>query len=135
MHFEILTCIKIGVTLIAIAGTQMLLIAWLNEAPFWWIWSNVCLFMFTIAILMANATVLALDPLPKIAGVASSIIGTLGNIAGATGALLGALIYDGTVRNSVIIMGVIGASVTAIYLMKPVICPAIVHHPDELARD
>ncbi len=135
-RFEIMTCIKIGVVLMAIAGTQMLLIAWLNEAPFWWIWTNVCLFMFTIAILMANSTVLALDPLPKIAGVASSIIGTMGNIAGAAGALLGASIYNGSVRNSVIIMGVIGATVAVIYLMKPLICPTpLVHHPDELARD
>jgi DHA1 family bicyclomycin/chloramphenicol resistance-like MFS transporter len=135
-RFEILTCVKIGVALIAIAGTQMLIIAFLNEAPFWWVWSNVCLFMFTIAILMANSTVLALDPLPKIAGVASSIIGTTSNIAGAAGALLAATIYDGTVRNSVIIMGSIGAAVTLIYLAKPLICPTpLVHHPKELARD
>ncbi len=136
MHFEILTCIKIGVVLIAIAGIQMLIIAGLNEAPFWWLWSSVCLYMFTIAIIMANATVLALDPLPKIAGVASSIIGTLQNIIGASGALLGAMIYDGTIRNAVIIMGVIGTAVALIYLMRPIICPIpLVHHPDELARD
>jgi DHA1 family bicyclomycin/chloramphenicol resistance-like MFS transporter len=135
-RFAILTCIKIGVVLIAIAGIQMLIIAFLNEAPFWWVWSNVCLFMFTIAILMANSTVLALDPLPRIAGVASSIIGTMSNIAGATGALIGATIYDGSVRNSVIIMGSIGVTVTLIYLSKPLICPTpLVHHPKELARD
>lgn len=136
LHFEILTCIKIGVVLIAIAGAQMLLIAWLNAAPFWWIWSNVCLFMFTIAILMANSTVLALDPLPKIAGVASSIIGTLSNVSSACGALLGAALYNGSVRNAVIIMGVIGVAVALIYLMRPLICTTpIVHHPRELARD
>ena len=135
-RFELMTCIKIGVVLIATSGIQLLIMAWFDAAPFWWLWSSVCLFMFIIAILMANATVLALDPLPKIAGVASSIIGTFGNVAGAIGALLGAIIYDGTVRNSVIIIGVIGASVTAIYLMKPLICPTpLVHHPDELARD
>jgi len=136
LHFEILTCIKIGVVLIAIAGIQMLIIAGLNEAPFWWLWSSVCLYMFTIGIIMANATVLALDPLPKIAGVASSIIGTLQNIIGASGALLGAMIYDGTVRNSVLIMGVTGTAMALIYLLRPVICPRpLVHHPDELARD
>jgi len=135
-RFEIMTCIRIAVVLIAASGLQMLLIAWLDAAPFWWVWANVCLFMFTIAILMANTTVLALDPLPKIAGVASSIIGTLSNVAGAVGALIGASIYNGSVRNSVIIMGVIGTAVTLIYLMRPLICPAaLVHHPDELARD
>jgi DHA1 family bicyclomycin/chloramphenicol resistance-like MFS transporter len=136
LHFEILTCIKIGVTLLAIAGVQMLLIAWLNAAPFWWLWSNVCVFMFTIAILMSNSTVLALDPLPKIAGVASSIIGTFSNVSSACGALLGAALYDGSVRNATITMGVIGVSVAVVYLMRPLICPSpIVHHPRELARD
>ncbi len=136
LHFEILTCIKIGIVLIAVAGIQMLIIAGLNEAPFWWLWGSVCLYMFTIGIIMANATVLALDPLPRIAGVASSIIGTLQNIIGASGALLGAMIYDGTVRNAVVIMGVMGTAVALVYLLRPVICPRpLVHHPDELARD
>ena len=81
------------------------------------------------------ATVVALDPLPKIAGVASSIIGTLQNIMGATGALVGAYIYDGSVRNAVIIMAGVGLLVVAVFLLKPFICPRIVHHPDELARD
>ncbi len=134
-RFEIMTCIKIGVVLMATSGVQLLIMAWLDAAPFWWLWSSVCLFMFTIAILMANSTVLALDPLPKIAGVASSIIGTFSNVAGAAGASLGAVIYNGSVRNSVIIMGVVGITVALIYLAKPLICPApLVHHPDELAR-
>jgi len=135
-RFQIMALIKLGVALIALSGVQLLLIAWLGTAPLWWLWSCVCLFMFTIAILMANSTVLALDPLPRIAGVASSIIGTLQNIAGASGALLGAAIYDGTIRNAVLIMGCSGAGVAIVYLMRPVICPEpLVHHPDELARD
>jgi len=135
-RFQIMPLIKLGVVLIALSGLQLLLIAWLGAAPLWWLWSCVCLFMFTIAILMANSTVLALDPLPKIAGVASSIIGTLQNIAGASGALIGAAIYDGTIRNAVLIMGFAGTGVAIVYLMRPVICPEpLFHHPDELARD
>ena len=80
--------------------------------------------------------VLALDPLPKIAGVASSIIGTLQNIMGASGALLGAVIYDGSIRNSVLIMGSVGMLTVCIFLLRSVIVPGpLVHHPDELARD
>jgi predicted MFS family arabinose efflux permease len=80
--------------------------------------------------------VVALDPLPRIAGVASSIIGTLQNIAGASGALLAALIYDGSVRNAVIIMAIVGLSTTVIFLLRPLIAPGpFMHHPDELARD
>ncbi len=127
--------IVVGIVLYAVSSASLLTMAWLNDGPFVLLWGSICLFMFTVAIVMPNATVIALDPLPKIAGVASSIIGTLQNIFGATGALLGATIYDGSVRNSVIIIGVVGALVTIVYALKPVICPTIVHHPDELARD
>jgi len=136
MHFDQLQLISLGVGLIFASSAQLALIAWLGEAPFCWVWSCVCLFMFTIAILMSNTMVVALDPLPRIAGVASSIIGTLQNVAGASGALLAALIYDGSVPNAVIIMATVGLLTTAIFLLRPLIAPGpFMHHPDELARD
>jgi DHA1 family bicyclomycin/chloramphenicol resistance-like MFS transporter len=119
--------IALGVSLFGISGVQLLFMAWMNQAP--------CVFMFTVAIVMPNSMVIALDPLPRIAGVASSIIGTLQNVIGAAGALVGAAIYDGSIRNAVIIMGVIGMLVVCVFLLRPLICPDIVHHPDELARD
>ena len=92
--------------------------------------------MFTVAILLPNAMVIALDPLPRIAGVASSIIGTLQNLVAATSAIVGALIYNGTVRNSVFIIGLAGAAIVVVFLLKPFIAPGpLQHHPDELARD
>ena len=136
VHCEIMQLIKLGVALIFAASSQLIIVAWLDAAPFWWVWSCVCLYMFTIAILMPNATVLALDPLPKIAGVASSIIGTAQNVAGASGAILGALIYNGSVRNAVIIMATTGTLTAAVFLLRPLIVPEpLVHHRDELARD
>jgi DHA1 family bicyclomycin/chloramphenicol resistance-like MFS transporter len=131
-----LQLIGLGIALIFVASAQLAVIAWLDTAPFWWLWSCVCLFMLTVAILLANAMVVALDPLPRIAGVASSIIGTLQNTIGAGGALLAAVIYDGSVRNSVIIMAAVGLLMTSIFLLRPLIAPGdLVHHPDELARD
>jgi len=136
LRFDQLTLISLGVALMAISSVQLLLIAWLDSAPFWWLWGCVCLFMFTIAILMANSMVLALDPLPKVAGVASSIIGTLQNLIGAAGALGAAFIYDGSIHNSVIIMAGVGVTVTLVFLLKPVIAPGpFMHNPQELARD
>ena len=136
MHFDQLQLIALGVGLIFASSAQLAIIAWLDYAPFWWVWSCVCLFMFTVAILMSNAMVIALDPLPRIAGVASSIVGTLQNIAGASGALFAALIYDGSVRNAVIIIASAGLLTTALFLMRPLIAPGpLVHHPEELARD
>jgi len=136
MRFDQLQLIGLSVGLIFVSSAQLALIAWLDNAPFWWVWTCVCLFMFTIAILMSNTMVVALDPLPRIAGVASSIVGTLQNVAGAAGALFAALIYDGSVRNSVIIMATVGLVTTVIFLMRPLIAPGpLVHHPEELARD
>ena len=135
-RFDVMQLIKLGVALIFASSAQLAIIAWLDSAPFWWVWACVCLYMFTIAILMPNATVLALDPLPKIAGVASSIIGTTQNAVGASGAILGALIYDGSVRNTVIIMATAGTVTAGIFLFRPLIVPEpLVHHRDELARD
>jgi DHA1 family bicyclomycin/chloramphenicol resistance-like MFS transporter len=136
MRFDVMQLIKLGVVLIFASSAQLAVIAWLDTAPFWWLWGCVCLYMFTIAILMPNATVLALDPLPKIAGVASSIIGTTQNVVGASGAVLAALIYDGTVRNAVIIMATTGTVTTVVFLLRPFIAPGVqLHHRDELARD
>jgi DHA1 family bicyclomycin/chloramphenicol resistance-like MFS transporter len=136
MRFDQLQLIGVGAALVFGAGAQLGAIAWLGTAPFWWLWGVVCLFMFAIPILMSNATVIALDPLPSIAGVASSIIGTMQNIMAATGALVGATIYDGTVRNSVLLMAGVGLVVGCLFLMRPLIAPGdLVHHPDELARD
>jgi DHA1 family bicyclomycin/chloramphenicol resistance-like MFS transporter len=136
MRFDQLQLIGLGIALMFIASAQLAIIAWLDSAPFWWLWSSVCLYMFTIAILMSNAMVLALDPLPRIAGVASSIVGTLQNLAGAGGALLGAVIYNGSVRNAVIIIASAGLATSLIFLLRPFIAPgSFVHHPEELARD
>jgi MFS transporter, DHA1 family, multidrug resistance protein len=135
-RFDLLQMISIGVTLIGISGSQLLIIAWLDQAPLWWLWGCVCVFMFTIAILMPNAVVIALDPLPKIAGVASSIIGTLQNAFGASGALVGALIYNGSIRHSILIMATVAMLVVTIFMLRPIIAPGpLLHHPDELARD
>jgi len=136
VRYDIMQLIKLGIALIFVSSAQLVVIAWLETAPFWWVWSCVCLYMFTIAILMPNATVLALDPLPKVAGVASSILGTSQNAVGASGAILGALIYDGTVRNAVIIMATTGTITAGVFLLRPLFVPEpLVHHHDENTHD
>lgn len=136
MRFAVMTLIRVGVLISLLVGLQLGVMVWLDHAPFWWMWPTVCLYMFNVAILAANSTVLALDPLPKIAGVASSILGTAQNIAGATGAICAALIYDGSLRNAIIILAAVSLATVGIYLLRPFFVPGkMVHHPDELARD
>ncbi|MDJ0759234.1 MAG: multidrug effflux MFS transporter [Woeseiaceae bacterium] len=135
-RFEPLQLLGLCAALAAITALQLGYMAWADAAVFWWLWPNFCVFMFTAGILLPNATVLALDPLPRIAGVASSIIGTLNNVAGASGAIFGAMLYDGSVRNSVLIMATVATTIVVVYLARPLICPKpFVRHPDELARD
>jgi len=135
-RFDPLQLIGFGVGVVFVATSQLAIMAWRDTAPFWWVWTCVCLFMFTVSILMANSTVVALDPLPRIAGVASSIIGTLQNTCGASGALLAPAFYDGTLRNAIVIIAGAGLAITLVFLLRPWIAPGdLVHHPDELARD
>jgi DHA1 family bicyclomycin/chloramphenicol resistance-like MFS transporter len=135
-RFDLMQMIALGACVMGVCGLQLLTVAWFDQAPLPWLWGTVCLFMLTVAILLPNATVLALDPLPSVAGVASSIIGTLQNIVGAGSALLAAFIYNGSIRNSIVIMGVAGTTTLVVLLLKPLIAPgSFVHRAGEPADD
>jgi DHA1 family bicyclomycin/chloramphenicol resistance-like MFS transporter len=92
-----------------------LFIAWLNEASIWWLWGNVYLFFFGSGFILSNATALSLDPVPKIAGVASSLIGATQNVASAASAIAASIIYDGSIRNVVIILGTLGLATSLLF--------------------
>ena len=135
-RLDLLQLIGLGISAIGVAGLQFLVMMILDAAPLWWLWGNVCLFFVGIGVLLPNATVLALDPLPKIAGVASSIIGTSQNITGALGALGGAFVFTGGVRNSMMLMTFASLAMVSVFLLRRLICGGpIVHHAQALARD
>jgi DHA1 family bicyclomycin/chloramphenicol resistance-like MFS transporter len=121
LRFGSMQMIGGGTSIIGIAAAQMLVIAWLGDAPFAWLWANVCLYMFGVAFVLANATGLALDPVPKIAGVAASLIGTIQNLAASGGAIVSGMLYDGTVRNVVVLMGVFGVATAVTFLGRNLI--------------
>lgn len=107
-----------GAALIGVAAAQMLLIAWLDAAAFWWVWGNVSLYLFGAGLLMPNATAMALDPLPGTAGVAASIAGTAQNLAAAGSSAVGSMLYDGSLRFVVINMAVCGVAVFAAFMLR-----------------
>lgn len=119
--YGVLRMIAVATTLIGIASLQLLVIAWLGHANFWWFWCNICLFMLGVSFLMPNATAIALDPVPKIAGVAASIIGSSQAFSATFGSLVSSAMYDGTIRNVAILMGVFGTAATVTALMRPLI--------------
>ncbi len=107
----------VGAAVTGIAAIQLFTIAWLGQAPLWWIWGNAVLFMFGMGFLLPNATSLALDPVPGIAGTASSLVTALQNLAGSIGSFAAALIYDGSVSRIVIILGLSGASTAIVFFV------------------
>lgn len=114
----VMRMIGLGAIFIGIASVQLLVIAWLGQANFWWLLGNFCLFMFGVGFLMPNATALALDPVPQIAGVAASIIGTLQSLSSTVGSLMSSNMYDGTIRNVATIMGIFGVATTMMFMSR-----------------
>ena len=128
--------IALGAMLMGLASVQLIAIAILDAAPFAWLWGCICTFMFSLAFTLPNSTVLALDPIPRIAGVGSSLLGTTQNLFGAAGAVIGAGMFDGSVRRSVLLMALAGIGTLAVFLLRPLLAPGPFTHPaDELARD
>ena len=92
--------------------------AWLGQASFWWVWGNVCLFMCSTGFLLPNATALALDPVPEIAGVAASLIGTIQSLAGAGSAVISSALYTGTILNVTLVVGLSGIAPAFVFMFR-----------------
>ncbi len=116
MRFGTMQLIGIGTAILGVAGTELALIAWLGAPGFWWVWGGVCLYTSGVSFIAANATAMALDPVPDIAGAASSIIGTLQNVFGALSAIAAGLFYDGTVASCVVLMAAFGLVTFGLFL-------------------
>jgi DHA1 family bicyclomycin/chloramphenicol resistance-like MFS transporter len=116
LRMNALQVIGIGATLSGAAGIQLVVMALIGHAPFWWVWGCVCLFMSSTAFLMPNAIALALDPVPKVAGVAASLIGTIQSAAGAASAIISSMLYTGTIMNVALVVGFAGTLTLLIFL-------------------
>ena len=133
-RYELPTLIGIGAVLLGLAAASLATIAVLDRAPVSWYWGSLCAYLLAVGVLMPNATVVALEPLPKVAGVASSIIGSIQNLTGAAGATIGAAIYDGSVRNASVTIAIAGTVTFVIWLLRPLISPKPIgeHHSERL---
>jgi len=120
-RFNAMQLAGLGAWLIGIAAAQILLMAWIGAAAFWWVWGNVCLYMCGSSFLLANATAIALDPVPRISGAAASIVGTTQNLFASSGAIATAMIYDGTMRTAVFLMGIFGVVTLLVFVLRDAI--------------
>jgi len=121
LRFDAIKMIGVGALLAGIAGVQLLIMALLGQAGFWWLWGNLCLFMCATGFLLPNATALALDPVPGIAGVAASLIGTLQSLAGATSAIVSSALYTGTILNVTVVVGGAGIATLTLFWSRELI--------------
>lgn len=118
LNFDTMWMIGAGTGLAGLAGVQLLLMTWLGDVPFWWLWGSVCLYMFATAFLVPNATALALEPVPEIAGAAASVIGTLQSFAGAASAIVSSALYTGTILNVTLVVGGAGMALVLLFLLR-----------------
>ncbi len=113
--------IGVGAAIAGLAGVQLLIMTWLGDAGFWWLWGNACLFMCATGFLFPNATALALDPVPEIAGVASSIMGTIQSLSGAVSAVVSSALYTGTIVNVTLVVGISGVGALLVFALRPLL--------------
>ena len=114
----VLQVMGVGIGFLALASLQLALIAWLNSAPFWWLWGSICMFFFSAGFILPNATAMALEPVPEIAGVASSLMGAAQNAASATTAIIASILFANDVRSSVSLMAILGLAAVALFLAR-----------------
>ena len=116
LHWQVLQGVGLGALLVGLGGLGLLLAAWLDAPPFWLVWGCVCSYLAGYSFVFANASAMALEPLPNTAGVASSIIGSTQHTLAAISAVAAAAIYDGTVARSVIVMGAFGTAALLLFI-------------------
>lgn len=93
-RFSTLQFLQFGFAGYAISAVMCAAILLFDIAGFWMFWCSLIPFLMGMGLIFSNATAIALEPLPKVAGFAASILGTL-QIAFATiGAGLTGMFYD-----------------------------------------
>ena len=87
-----------GSWLMLAGGASAAAFAWAGSAHWAAIVAPFALMLFGAALVLPNATALALSPFPHAAGSASSLIGAIGFTAGALLSILLGTLFDGTPR-------------------------------------
>ncbi len=103
-HRDLEQVLSAGAGLLALSGLGLAaVLAGLLEGlvPFW---GFVSLFIFGVGVLLPSATMLALEHVPEIAGLAAALIGTVQLAGGALVSALAAAAFDGTPRAMIIVL-------------------------------
>jgi DHA1 family bicyclomycin/chloramphenicol resistance-like MFS transporter len=111
------TMLRAAASVLAATGVALLAASRPDVVPLTLLWSLVMLYAFAFGIVTPTTTSLALEPLPTVAGFASSIIGTVQSAAGAAMSAVAAWLYAGSTQSLTLLMGCAGVATGAIYLL------------------
>ncbi|MFK7982662.1 MAG: MFS transporter [Saprospiraceae bacterium] len=111
--------LRYGIMLISLSAIGLVFCQWVGDLPFWVIWFFCCLFVASMGFLFPNTNIIAMDPLPQIAGFASSILGAFMIMGGAIATAIAANFYNSTVFSITAAIIFCSLFTTIIYFIKP----------------
>ncbi|MFQ3234909.1 MAG: DHA1 family bicyclomycin/chloramphenicol resistance-like MFS transporter [Paraglaciecola sp.] len=121
-HYSLHTILGLGMLCFILAALLFIPMVFFAHAPFILLWTAVSLYMLGFGFMFPTTTTLILQPLPKNAGFAASMLGTAQTSAGAIVSALAALLYNQSIAPLCFLLGSAGLISATIYfftLRKP----------------
>lgn len=110
--------LKLSAGMLGLVGAGLFVLSFVPSPPLYIVGPLIMLYCGFNGIILPNASALALGPLPRTAGLAASILGTIQVAAGAIISAAAIQFYDGTAQNLLTIMGVAGMIVVTILVTR-----------------
>lgn len=107
----------VGSAICAVAGTTGMVLAWSGIQTIPAVIGPIVLYFLGAALVMPNGTAGAIGPFPRMAGVASSLLGFLQMGTGSLAGYLVGLLHDGTTRVMTTSIGLMGLATLAVFLL------------------
>lgn len=111
-RFSTLQLLQTGFAGYAISAVMCAAILLFDIGGFWMFWWSLIPFLIGMGLIFSNATAIALEPLPKVAGFAASILGTLQIGFATIGAGLTGIFYDRSTDSLLVVL--LSGSVAAV---------------------
>ncbi len=110
--------LKLASGALGLVGLSLLALSFVPTPPLAVVGPLIMLYCGCNGMVLPNASALALDPLPRTAGLGASILGTVQVAVGAIVSAVAVRYYDGTAQNLLLIMGVAGIIVVTIAITR-----------------
>lgn len=116
-RFGVAAMVRTAASIFAVATVLLAGVCVLGEVSLFVLWTAVTVYLLGCGLMLPNATAVALEPLPQLAGFSSSIVGTLQIGVGAITSALTAALYDGSALAMVGVMCACGLLTVLAYLI------------------